>query len=855
MKASKGYITSTPKEKAYLIGIHTKDISRDVYELSMFELQRLAETADIIVEKTFIQAIDKPDPTHWIGSGKLQEIINEKDKNNITTLIFNDNLNSSQARNIAKKTKCNIVDRTELILDIFAKHAKTNESKLQVELAQLEYSYSKLRNLWQHFSRIVGGIGIRGPGEKQIEIDRRAVRKRISLLKSKLNDIKKTTEIKRKNRSQLSNNDNAVSVCLVGYTNAGKSTLFNHLTKETIYTADKLFATLDSTTRYLEINNKKIILTDTIGFIEKLPTTLIQSFYSTLFEVREADLLLHIVDINNPCREEYIETVNNVLKEINAFDKDIILVFNKCDTFNTLHNLFQKKHLSNKYKNCIFLSAKTGENIQELKNEINLYINKRRIFKKYYIPYEMQNLISFLHKNADVQELTYDSTDNLYYVEAYIDKKIEKNIQLQLDKSSLLNYIKTQNKDKRKMEDVMISNLQAIFSQNILGMKRSAIRELLKLTQNPEIISFAGGLPSPESFPVEELKTIIAKMMDEEATLALQYGATEGDMLLRKLLLEMYQKEGFDIDIDNIVIVTASQQALDLVSKVFINRGDVVICGLPSYLGGLSAFNSYGAKMVGVPLDEDGMSVVELEKTLKDLSQKGIKPKFIYTIPDFQNPAGITMSKQRRIDLLNLAKKYDVLILEDSPYRELRYEGEHVPTIFSLDNSGHVINLGTFSKIFAPGFRIGWVVAHKDIIDKFVVAKQATDLCTPPFTQRIAARYLEAGLLQPKIEFIKNLYREKRDVMLKALNDYMPEGVKWTIPEGGLFLFLTCPDKINTSEMFKKAIEQKVAYVTGSSFYCDGTGQNTMRLNFSYCSKEMNIEGIKRLAEVIKKEM
>lgn len=401
----------------------------------------------------------------------------------------------------------------------------------------------------------------------------------------------------------------------------------------------------------------------------------------------------------------------------------------------------------------------------------------------------------------------------------------------------------------------MISNLQEIFSENILGMKRSAIRELLKLTQNKEIISFAGGLPSPESFPVDELKTIIAKMMETEATMALQYGATEGDMLLRTLLLEMYKKEGFDIDIDNIIIVTASQQALDLVSKIFLNKGDYIICGLPSYLGGLSAFNSYGAKMRGVKLDEEGMSADELEAAIKDLQSKNIKPKFIYTIPDFQNPAGITMSEKRRREILEIAKKYDILILEDSPYRELRYEGSHIPTIYSLDNTGHVINLGTFSKIFAPGFRIGWVIAHKDIVDKIVVAKQATDLCTPPFTQRIAARYLEAGLLEPKINYIIDLYREKRDVMLKALDEYMPEEIKWTKPEGGLFLFMTCPEKINTTEMFKKAIEKKVAYVTGSSFYCDGTGHNTMRFNFSYCSKEMNIEGVKRLAEVIKSEL
>jgi len=401
----------------------------------------------------------------------------------------------------------------------------------------------------------------------------------------------------------------------------------------------------------------------------------------------------------------------------------------------------------------------------------------------------------------------------------------------------------------------VITDINEMFSQSIKSMKKSTIRELLKLVNNPDVISFAGGLPSPESFPVEELKGIIDKMMATEASHALQYGATEGDMLLRKMLLEIYKKEGFDITIDNIIIVTASQQALDLISKIFINKGDHIICGLPSYLGALSAFNSYGAVMDGVPLDEEGLSAGGLENLLADLKKKGIKPKFLYTIPDFQNPAGVTMSLRRRQDILALAKKYDILIIEDSPYRELRYNGEPIPTIYSLDNTGQVINLGTFSKIFAPGFRIGWVIAHPEIVDKIVIGKQATDLCTPPFTQRIAARYIEAGLLQPKIEYIKQLYREKRDVMLDALDEYMPQEVSWIKPDGGLFLFITCPPHIDTTELFKKAIAKKVVFVGGTSFYCDGKGQNTMRLNFSYCSKEMNIEGIKRLATVLKEEL
>ena len=431
------------KERAYLIGVFSKSQSKDDNEYSMHELQRLSETAGIVVVKIFTQSLEKPDSSTLVGSGKLEEILHNINEDDITTLIFNDNLSSSQAKNIAKKTKCNIVDRTELILDIFAKHAKTYESRLQVELAQLEYSYSKLRNLWQHFSRIAGGVGVRGPGEKQIEIDRRLVRDRISVLKEKLENIKKTTEIKRKKRS------NKISICLVGYTNAGKSTLFNQLTKENIYTADQLFATLDATTRNVKLNsNQNLLITDTIGFIENLPTTLIQSFYSTLYEVREADLLLHVVDVNNPKKEQLISTVNQILKDIAAFDKDLLLVFNKCDTFTTLHNKFQKKHLQNQYKDCLFISAKTGENIDTLKETINIYLNKRKVLKNYIIPAEMEKIISYLHSNTDIQSLIYNQENNTYECETLIDKKNEKNIQEQLDKSSLLNYINTQENNK-----------------------------------------------------------------------------------------------------------------------------------------------------------------------------------------------------------------------------------------------------------------------------------------------------------------------------------------------------------------------------------------------------------------------
>ena len=398
----------------------------------------------------------------------------------------------------------------------------------------------------------------------------------------------------------------------------------------------------------------------------------------------------------------------------------------------------------------------------------------------------------------------------------------------------------------------MVTDLNSVFSNTAKVMKRSAIRELLKLTQRSDIISFAGGLPAPDTFPIDQLKEISCEVLDTEGAQALQYGATEGDMKLREILVERYKKEGLKLDINNLVITTASQQALDLIPKIFINPGDKIICGLPSYLGGLSAFSTYGTQMIGIKLDDKGMRADLLEQELEKMKANGEKPKFLYIIPDFQNPAGITMPESRRLEIIALARKYDVLIVEDSPYRELRFDGEVQRTMYELDGTGHVILLGTLSKIFVPGFRIGWVVAHEDVIDKIVMAKQSTDLCTSPYVQKIAAKYYEKGYFDENLKKIIDSYRIKRDAMLEAFRKYMPEGVSWTEPEGGLFLFLTLPEHMNSEDLFKIAIEQKVAFVLGSVFHCDGGGKNTMRLNFSFMNKEQNDEGVKRLAEAIK---
>lgn len=402
----------------------------------------------------------------------------------------------------------------------------------------------------------------------------------------------------------------------------------------------------------------------------------------------------------------------------------------------------------------------------------------------------------------------------------------------------------------------MVSDLKEIVSESAKRMKRSAIRELLKLLQKPEIISFAGGLPDKETFPIEDLVKISAEVLTEDGASALQYGTTEGATELLDVLVDRYNNKGLNITKDNLCILTSSQQALDLVAKIFCNPGDKVIVGLPSYLGGLGAFTSYGAKPLGILHDDKGMRADLLEIKLAELCAAGDKPKFIYVIPDFQNPAGVTMPIERRKEILAIAKKYEILVVEDSPYRELRFEGESQPMLYELDGGeGNVMTFATFSKIFVPGFRIGWILADPRIVDYFVKAKQNTDLCTSPFVQKIAAKYISKGLFDKNLKKIIQLYKEKKAVMIKAFEDYMPEGVTWTNPEGGLFLFLRLPEHLDAEELFSIAINKNVAFVLGSIFHCDDSGKNTMRINFSYVTKEQNIEGVKRLADAIKELM
>ncbi len=395
------------------------------------------------------------------------------------------------------------------------------------------------------------------------------------------------------------------------------------------------------------------------------------------------------------------------------------------------------------------------------------------------------------------------------------------------------------------------------FSEIAKALKASEIRELLKLTQQPDIISFAGGLPNPKSFPVNIIGEIVNDLLENEGAKMLQYGSTEGVNSFRDALAERaVNVYGFkNVSRENVLILSGSQQGLYLLAKIFINPGDVVIIEAPTYIGILTAFQSYKPSYVEIEMDDYGMDTTLLEEKLKKLKAEGVKPKMIYTIPTFQNPAGVTMSLERRKHLMEIASEYDLLVVEDDPYGELRFSGEALPHLKALDTEDRVVYLGTFSKIMAPGFRLAYMIAPEEIIRKCVLAKQGIDLCTNTFGQYIAREFVRKGYLDKHIPTIIELYKEKRDIMLDALDEHFPENVRWTKPDGGMFLWVTLPDKVDAEKMFPKAIEKKVAYVIGSAFYPKRDHKNTMRLNFTYPTNEQIKEGVKRLANVIRAEL
>ncbi|MGA2111965.1 MAG: PLP-dependent aminotransferase family protein [Anaerolineales bacterium] len=393
------------------------------------------------------------------------------------------------------------------------------------------------------------------------------------------------------------------------------------------------------------------------------------------------------------------------------------------------------------------------------------------------------------------------------------------------------------------------------YAQRTQRMESSAIRELLKLTEQPDLISFAGGLPGPDVFPVAEIGEAAQRVLRDSGPQSLQYGPTEGHLPLREMIVRHSARYGLDSTAENVLITSGSQQALDLLGRIFINRGDRILVESPTYLGALQAWSAYGAEYVPVPMDEDGMVTDALEEALR------AGPKFIYVLPNFQNPTGVTLSLERRNALIRLADQYGVPIIEDDPYGQLRFEGDHLPPLVTLDGEfrtngdhcyrGNVIYLSTFSKVLAPGLRLAWVVAPAEVVRKLVQAKQGADLHSSTFGQYLAYEVARGGFLDRHVRLIRQVYRRRRDVMLQAMESNFPKGVRWTKPKGGLFLWGVLPEGLSSADILRSALEQKVAFVPGGPFFPKGGGENTMRLNFSYASEDRILEGIRRLGSVL----
>ncbi len=372
-------------------------------------------------------------------------------------------------------------------------------------------------------------------------------------------------------------------------------------------------------------------------------------------------------------------------------------------------------------------------------------------------------------------------------------------------------------------------NYNKFFSDDVPSFMRSPVREIFRKVDLAAIYSFAGGYPDAATFPVADIERLSALVLEKYGTKALQYGATQGVPELRGVIARRY-----GVPVDNVQITTSSQQGIDVCSRIFLNPGDTVLTSAPTYLGALQSFKSYRARVI----------------TMDDRPET-VRPKFCYVIPDFQNPSGETMTLRERQELVELARREDFIIIEDSPYRELRYSGESVPAIYSLAPE-RTLHLGSFSKVFAPGFRLGWILGPTELLEQIYICKQSLDLCPPVFDQYLAAEFMGSGALDANLAGSIELYRSKRDLLLGLLEKYMPEGVSWTRPEGGLFLFLTLPESIDTVALYDKALAAGVAYVAGSFFYPDGSHRNTMRLNFSFLDASRMEEGVRILASVIR---
>jgi 2-aminoadipate transaminase len=399
----------------------------------------------------------------------------------------------------------------------------------------------------------------------------------------------------------------------------------------------------------------------------------------------------------------------------------------------------------------------------------------------------------------------------------------------------------------QKAFDTAASNWRVV--PRVAEMEVSVIREILKIASKPGVISFAGGLPSPDLFPLEDLKEAMGTAIDRHGPSCVQYTVTKGIDELRDVIAKRAANHGVATTFDNIVVTAGGQQGLDLVTKVLLNPGDSIICGNPSYVGALQVFRVYGAKIIPIELEDDGINVDQIESQLVKH-----RPAFIYTITDFQNPTGISMSLQKRRRLVELSRQYEVPIVEDNPYSDLRFEGERIPTLRALGGET-VIGVRTFSKILTPGLRTGWLNADSKFLSYIEKVKQSADLHTTTLSQYLILEFMRAGKLEPHIQKIKKDYRAKRDLMVKTLREKFPQGISWTEPEGGLFLWITLPKHMSAKDLLPKAVEQKVAYVYGQPFHPDGSGANTLRINFSHSTPEKIVTGIERLAVLFRDNM
>lgn len=388
------------------------------------------------------------------------------------------------------------------------------------------------------------------------------------------------------------------------------------------------------------------------------------------------------------------------------------------------------------------------------------------------------------------------------------------------------------------------------FARRMNNLSVSAVREILKVTEQPDVISFAGGLPAPELFPTHPMALAYAEVFAESGQAAMQYSTTEGWLPLREWLSNRMKLRQIDRDPNRILITSGSQQGLDLVTRIFVDPGDEIIVENPCYLAALQAFNSYEARLVAVDTDDDGIRIDQLERALQRS-----KPKFMYIVTDFQNPKGICLSLDRRMQVLELANRYRVPILEDDPYGELRYRGEWVPSLAALDTTGIVIHLGTFSKTLSPGMRIGWVSASDEIIRSLVIAKQGADLHTNTIQQRVVARLLERFEFDEHISMLCKVYGERSATMISSLDRHFPEGSRWTRPDGGLFLWIELPEALTGESLLEEAKHERVAFVPGAAFYAANPKQNFIRLNFSNSKPELIEEGVKRIAGILKRRL